>query len=93
MERQQPKTPELDRQKAIELEWLHIKDFLEWLLDEKHIRLARFIERPLVKVFYDLGEIGESRFDLLHEYFKLDPAKLEEERRLLLDWVREMQKH
>ena len=97
MERQQPETPELNRLKAIELEWSHIRYFLEWLLDEKKVCLARWSKYQFIRggesVDSYLTMIPEGRFDLLNEYFNLDPAKLEAERRLLLDWVREMQKH
>jgi hypothetical protein len=71
-------------------------EFLDWLQNEKFIRLCtledeRTInedeedEEELPAGFY---QINQSNTSLLAEYFGIDPNKLEEEKRQMLDEIR-----
>lgn len=59
-----------------------IGDFLQWL-EERGIRLAR----PHGQ-FSELMPIGESKDALLYAYLDIDPIKLEQEKRDMLDHLR-----
>jgi hypothetical protein len=79
--------PEHDKLGVIRDQSQAIYDFLEWCAEEKGAALA---------VDADHGYEGEkywlptSRRDLLAEFFEIDQAKLEQEKRAMLDELRRM---
>jgi len=87
--------PECDKLNARRDEWNAIYLFMEWL-QEKRIWLACTITR---REFYGedyedepmntMVPISQTLENLLYEYFDVDPAELEQERRRLLSSLRE----
>jgi hypothetical protein len=77
-----PATPNLNKVAASRDDARVIGQFLEWLRDERELTIAEWLNRE------DLvpARIGTER--LLHEYFKIDEEKLEQERRSILDTYR-----
>jgi len=74
-------------------EWNMIFPFLEWL-GEHGIELCRYCEENDIDNDIAGGFllIGKSKTTLLHEYFGVDITALEQERRALLELMREMNK-
>lgn len=87
-EQESPKTPTLDRIKAVSGESQTVYDFLEWLRDEKGIHLAEYKTRDDTFPSTSLWLTLQSKDGLLHEYFKIDAAQEERERRHILEWIR-----
>jgi hypothetical protein len=66
-----------------------IGEFLEWLLGEKGMHLARYDEDHFDGEFLMPVNIGIQ--ELLAEYFEIDLNKVEQERRALLENLRSTQ--
>jgi len=90
-----PESPECDKLNERTKEWNAIYPFMEWL-QEKKIWLAHTITK---REYYGedyadepmntMVPILQSLEDLLYEFFDVDPAELERERRLILSSLRE----
>lgn len=80
-----PPTPECDRMIAVSEESRTISDFLDWL-GPHGMLLAEYVQHP---GFRDRSLVPASRgFDaLLAQYFRIDLAKVDRERRALLTHV------
>ncbi len=86
--------PECDKMNERTDEWNAIYPFMEWL-QEKKIRLAHTItKREYYGEDYEdepmetMVPISQSLENLLYEYFDVDLAELERERREILDSLR-----
>jgi hypothetical protein len=86
-----PQTPELDRQAEIIKSGRAgtIQDFIDWLREEKHYVLARYV--PESERFGDDGIYGEQPvevliqpLELMADFFGIDLRKIENERRAIL---------
>lgn len=103
-QRQPPACPECERLSEVANESNRIGDFLDYFLNKKGLHLARYeevradvwneeerervtIDEMLVPASEYRGESGISR--LLAEYYGIDLDKVEQERKALLDWIRE----
>ena len=95
------KHPECDKLNARTDEWNVIYPFMEWL-QEQGIILARHDTVENAKARGEKPDkdrdiwvrpypyaIGKHIDEMLYEYFDVDPAKLEQERRKILDVIRE----
>jgi hypothetical protein len=82
---EKPSTPELDKMSAIVEKSQCIGEFLEWLAEEKHLRLWKYVGDDLV-------ENRTSTERLLAEYFKIDLPKVEQEKRVILAYARTQSK-
>lgn len=85
--------PECEKLQAHETDWNSIYPFLEWLREQGvwlcrmgRKELGEIEEIGLYPIYYP---IGKSITQLLYEYLSINPEKLEEERRELLDHLRE----
>uniref|UniRef100_A0A6M3X6A3 Uncharacterized protein n=1 Tax=viral metagenome TaxID=1070528 RepID=A0A6M3X6A3_9ZZZZ len=90
-----PECPECDKLGKRLAEWNAIYPFMEWL-QEKKIWLAHTItKREYYGACYEdepmdtMVPIPQNLENLLYEYFEVDPAELERERRALLESLRE----
>lgn len=83
LKQEQVKTPELKKIQAVQDESQKIGGFLAWLT-EQGIVLAEWDDEDK-----ELFQIHHNREQLLAKYFEIDLAKCEQERRALLDAVRE----
>ena len=90
-----PPTPELDKQSEIikSGKAALIQDFYDWLHEEKHWVLARYVQAD--ERYADDGIYGEqpvaliiNPLELMAEFFGIDLHKIEQERRALLDMLR-----
>ena len=95
VERVLAEMPECDKLNAIRDEWNAIYPFMEWL-QEKKIWLANTItyreyygEDYKDELMSTMVPILQNLESLLYEYFEVDPAELERERRTLLSSLRE----
>lgn len=98
VERVLAEMPECDKLNAIRDEWNAIYPFMEWLR-EKKIWLANTITYREYYGEHEWGykdepmdtmvPVSRSTESLLYEYFDVDPAELERERRSLLSSLRE----
>lgn len=104
LKRPQPACPECDKLLKVSTDSNIIGEFLDMFLSSKGLHLARYI--PVDGVIQDeddndihitevlipateyRGDAGISR--LLAEYFGIDLDKVEQERKALLEWMREM---
>lgn len=77
-------TPECDKLAKVSNEKSVLIDFVDWL-GQRGIWLGRFSESRITDF---LEPINESTDTLLNAYFQIDAAKLEKERRALLEWMR-----
>jgi len=77
-----PQTPELDKLSHAHNETNTVRRFLDFL-EEAGLVLARYHEKPDW-----LYAATERPKDLVNSFFELDPKKIEEERRALLDYQR-----
>lgn len=97
---QKAKYPECEKLSSHTDEWNAIYPFMEWL-QEQGLFLCRYEteedvkargEKPLKDGSYFVFPypipINKPIVQLLHEYFKVDPEKLEKERRALLETLR-----
>ena len=86
-------TPELDRQKQIidSGQAETIQRFIEWLFDEQRYVLARYETSPYTgnEILHDATPSSRER--LMAAHFSIDLEKIERERRMLLDEIRERQ--
>lgn len=79
----QPPTPECERLLAVNKESNAIGQFLDWLLEERHIVLAEHTEH------HGLQRARNANINLLlHDYFRIDQREVEAERRALLEYIR-----
>jgi hypothetical protein len=78
-----PKTPTLDKISAVSDQSHQIGEFLDWLREQK-ILLCQWDEAEQG----DLNEIGDGPEALLYRYFGIDEKKAEQERRAVLEFVR-----
>ncbi len=85
-------TPELDRQRAIveSGEAGAVQSFLDWLIDDEGLSLAKYGADPAVGP-YRLTEVIVDRQRLMATFFGIDLGKIENERRALLDALRKEQ--
>lgn len=74
--------PEHDKLNAVKDQSQAIGEFLDWLRDEKGIMLARFGEGG------DLYPYPRSTQDMLAEFFDIDLAEIEKEKRDMLEKIR-----
>jgi hypothetical protein len=80
-----PNTPVLNKLKEVHEQSQLIGEFLDWLQLEKHVHF----------VVYENGQPYVPNYtvdSLLHEYFGIDPAEEEKERRAVLEWLGRQQK-
>lgn len=80
-----PETPELLKQRLVADESQRIGEFLDWL-GEQGIRLARYGEHDR------LWAIHQGPEALLAGFYGIDLAKIDQERRALLEHLRREQK-
>lgn len=80
-----PPTPELDRLKAVSEQSQIIGAFLDWLQCDTDLTICEQVEshRRSDDTLYLPASIGIE--ELLARYFEIDLAKIESERRTLLD--------
>jgi hypothetical protein len=80
-----PETPELERQSAAIADGAHrVGEFLDWL-GEKGYHLGRYSEGG------NAYDAGPRPADLIAAFYDIDLNKIEQERRALLEYVRELQ--
>ena len=82
-----PAMPECDRLNAVAEQSWRIGDFVEWLISKGYV-IARWDEHPCEERLIPWRATTEK---LLAEYYELDLAKIELERRALLEWLREQE--
>lgn len=101
-----PATPTLDKRGEVAEKSQEIGRFLDWLRDEKHVALARWVHTHDGEEVVDcpsyrergrcydghtvLTERAESFDQLLHDYFGIDPEKEDQEMRAVLDYTRSL---
>lgn len=78
-----PPTPELDKMKSVHNQSQCIGEFLDWLFHEKHRTIAEVPEG-----MDEWQPVGGSIEKILAEYFEIDLAKIERERRAILETLR-----
>jgi hypothetical protein len=91
---QMPQTPELDRQNEIIKSGKAgtIQDFIDWLRDEKHYVLARYVpdeERfDGDRIFGDQPvAVHVPPLELMADFFGIDLNKIDQERRAILEEI------
>lgn len=83
----QPECPECEKLSAVSKKSQEIGEFLDWLQHERHLVLAEWDKEEDYKD-NALFPVHISIDVLLAEYFKIDLAKVEQERQALLEWIR-----
>ena len=78
--------PEHEKVKALYREIEAIREFMEWLKEEKEVTLARWDETDVEEG--GLHVVNYHITDLLEEFFGIDPAKIEAEKQEMLDEIR-----
>lgn len=83
-----PQTPTLDKVLRIAEQSQRIGEFLDWLGEQGyHIAVwQKYSEHPSSGQY--LEYTGKRPDDLLHDYFGIDAAAEEREKRALLEWTR-----
>ena len=92
MQPKPPAMPECEKLKAIQERSQSIGEFLEWLCSTKGVSL-------MVDMDADPDDINgtvqvpmrESKEELLAEFFEIDLDKVEDEKRALLDFIRQQE--
>jgi hypothetical protein len=84
-----PASPECDKLKAAAPRSQQIGEFLEWL-QSNEVLLCRFDARMGKEGEY--WPINQRIENLLAEFFEIDLAKVEKERRAILEWLQHEQK-
>ena len=83
--------PEHDKLTAIQAQSQKIGEFLEWLQCDKHVRLlGEYGSKTTEEGEPVYVPIRQSKQQLLAEFFEIDLAKLEEEKRQMLAKCRAM---
>lgn len=83
-----PKTPILDRIRTMQPQSQVVGEFIEWLTNEKSIRLCRAQRDP--GPWDDIWlPIQQSNDSLLHEFFGINTDKEEKERQAVLAWIKQ----
>ena len=82
------KTSVLEKWSNVHEDVVTIEEFLEWL-ETKGIQLAQHYKNDDGKDTEHLYPTYKTRRQLLEEYYEIDTAELERERRALLDDARE----
>ena len=75
-----PQYPECEKLAIYQIERMAIIHFLEWLAEEHGAEIAHYLDES-----DDLFPLGVSKDNLALTYLGIDPKKLEEERRAMLD--------
>ncbi len=75
---------EHDKLKKVQPQSQAIGQFLEWLLDAKQYVICALDEKG-----YSWYPVRDSIEDLLYAYFEIDPKKIEQEKRAMLEEIRE----
>ena len=92
--KKQPPCPECEKLLAVSEKSNEIGEFLDWMFRETDYVLAKWCEeecedgQDYYRVHLSDGMIN----DILAEFFHIDLDKVEQERKALLEWVREEQK-
>lgn len=87
--RPQPACPECEKLSKVSEQSNKIGDFLDWLRQHS-IVLCTYDDDS--EQYFDAGMMTDSGINrLLAQYFGVDLNKVEEERRALLEWLREVQ--
>lgn len=87
MAKQKQQYPECEKLSAVRPEMMKITTFVEWL-EEQGIKLCSPDDGGgMFSSGY--APVSESVEKILHRYFEIDPKKLEDERRLILERARE----
>lgn len=81
--------PMLEKMHLVQRESQIIGEFLDWLLNQKGLRLAHYVgESPFVELVPYRGDDRHPLIEaLLAEYFDIDLDQAERERRALLDKI------
>jgi hypothetical protein len=88
--KRQPKSPECEKLASVSEDSNKIGEFLAWLAREKHVELAQWHGDELIlHNSYSLAEWSINK--MLADYFDIDMKEVERERRILLEWLREVQ--
>lgn len=80
--------PECDKLLAVKDKSQPIGEFLDWLRNEKGIEFCRWMEAEDIEPEGYYPDYTRTE-ELLAEYFEVDLKKVEEERRAMLDDLRE----
>lgn len=86
--RPQPPCPECEKLSAVSDKSNEIGDFLSWLVYERdpQLVLAEYVSETRL---HEVAFTNALANKLLSEYYEIDLDKVEQERRALLEWVRE----
>jgi hypothetical protein len=88
MKNKQPSCPECEKLAAVSKESNKIGEFLEWLTDDNGVTFARWDDNHERWECHSFDYLSINQ--LLAEYYDIDLDKVEDERRVLLEWIREM---
>ena len=91
MKTPQPACPECEKLSAVAEKSNIIGEFLDWMIENTDYRLCAYYNEP---ERYENGYLSTShreRENLLAEYFNIDIYLVEQERRALLEWLRQEQ--
>jgi hypothetical protein len=87
----EPQCPECEKLSKVSKQSDPIGQFLEWLKNARGYKVAEYITDPHSYRGEDqiLVEVKETTEQLLADYFDIDLEKVEKERQMLLNWLRE----
>lgn len=89
--RKQPACPECEKLASVSEKSNELGHFLDWLINENNYVLCEWTEDDAEKD-YRRVYLGSNKInEILAEFFHVDLNKVEQERRALLDWIREEQ--
>lgn len=83
-----PPTPELDRMRGVRDEAATISEFLDWLGSE-NLSICSLVKNRANPSDSYYAPISTSNEKLLAAFFEIDLDKIEKERRLLLEQIRQ----
>lgn len=85
----QPACPECEKLVKVSEESNKIGGFLEWLTGEEGAYICKWEEK--YESFYTIYTGNNGINQVLAKYYNIDLDKVEQERRALLEWIREAQ--
>lgn len=86
MTTKQPECPECEKLSDVSKASNEIGEFMDWMIDNTEFRICEFAEDEYTSSSH------WQREKLLTGYFNIDMDKVEQERRTLLEWLREQNK-
>jgi hypothetical protein len=82
--------PEHDKLRAVRVEREAVQSFIDWMFDEAGLAICERSSNRIDNLYWP---VTASRADIIARHFGIDATKLDDEKRAMIDRLREMNTH